>query len=76
MPDPEARKVLWAVMGVPGAVLSGVDVVGAWRTAQRGRTLQVSVEEFRPLTGPVRAALTREAERLATTRGSADVRVT
>lgn len=69
VPDPAHRKQLWTAMGAPGAILSGVDIVGTWRTAQRGRALDVTVEEFRPLRPRERSALAEESERLAVVRG-------
>jgi Winged helix DNA-binding domain len=69
VPDAAHRKLLWTAIGAPGAVLSGVDVVGYWRTAQRGRLLDVTVAEFRTLRPGERAALEEEAERLAVVRG-------
>jgi Winged helix DNA-binding domain len=70
VPDPAHRKQLWKVIGSPGAVLSGTDVVAAWRTAQRGRRLDVTVDGFRGLRPRERAALAEEAERLAVVRGA------
>jgi hypothetical protein len=70
VPDAAHRKVVWANLGAPGALLSGVDVVGVWRPRRRGRRLGVALELFRPLTGAERAALEAEARRLATARGT------
>jgi Winged helix DNA-binding domain len=69
VPDPALRKQIWTAIGAPGVVLSGVDVVGTWRTAQRGRSMDVTVAEFRTLWPAERAALGEEAERLAVARG-------
>jgi hypothetical protein len=60
---------LWTSIGAPGAVLSGVDLVGTWRTRQRGSALDVALEEFRSLTPGERAGVAEEAERLAVVRG-------
>jgi Winged helix DNA-binding domain len=71
VPGPAHRKQIWTAIGAPGVVLSGVDVVGTWRTAQRGRSMDVSVDGFRALRPRERAALGVEAERLAVVRGVA-----
>lgn len=52
-------------------MLSGVDVVGSWRTRQRGRKLTVAVTTFRPLTKSEQAGSGEEARRLAVARGLA-----
>lgn len=57
------------LVGAPGVVLSGVDIVGTWRTTQRGRSMDVTIGEFRTLRPRERAALGEEAERLAVVRG-------
>jgi hypothetical protein len=75
LPDAAQRKALWRPLGSPGAVVSGVEVVATWRARQPGRRLDVLVDGFRPLSPPERAAVEREAQRLAAVRGSADVRV-
>lgn len=67
---PRTARRLWTSIGAPGAVLSGVDVVGTWRTRQRGGALDVTVEEFRPLTPGERGGVGEEAERLALVRGA------
>jgi hypothetical protein len=69
VPEPAHRKQIWTSIGAPGVVLSGVDVVGTWRTAQRGRSMDVTLAEFRTLRPRERAALGEEAERLAVVRG-------
>ena len=69
LPDAAHRKVLWRPLGSPGAVLSGVDVVGTWRARQRGRRLDVTVDEFRPLTSAEHDGVEAEVHRLRATRG-------
>lgn len=70
VPDAAHRKRIWVSIGAPGVVLAGVDVVGLWRTKQKGRTLHVEVDWFG---APVDVGA--EAERLAIVRGAADVTV-
>jgi hypothetical protein len=70
VPDAAHRKAVWAALGAPGVVLSGVDVVGVWRTRQRGRRLAVAVEAFGELGAAGRAGLDEEARRLAVARGT------
>lgn len=65
--DTGRRKVLWPVLGRPGAVLDGHEVVGTWRPRSKGAALRLQVERWDgadPLAG-----LADEAERLATHRG-------
>jgi len=70
VPDAALRRRIWPSLGPPGVVLSGVDVVGLWRTTQRGRTLQVVVD------GELPAGIDEEAQRLAGVRGTREVTVT
>lgn len=70
VPAPALRREIWKPIGSPGVVLSGVDVVGVWRTKQRGRTLRL---EVRWPGGP--CDLRAEAERLAAVRGAGAVEV-
>jgi hypothetical protein len=76
VPDGAHRAVLWRALGAPGAVLSGVDVVGAWRPKQARGVLELAVEQFRPLAARERAGLEDEAQRVAAVRGLAGARVT
>lgn len=70
VPDAVLRKAIWKPIGSPGVVLSGIDVVGTWRTKQKGRTLRVEIAwSGRPV------ELGDEPERLAAVRGAADVEV-
>ncbi|NHC22402.1 winged helix DNA-binding domain-containing protein [Nocardioides sp. IC4_145] len=73
VPDADARKDLWRVLGRPGGLLVGHAVVGTWRprTAGRRLRLQVTVWDGHEPTADVRRALEQEAERLATFRGQA-----
>ncbi|MBC8090894.1 MAG: winged helix DNA-binding domain-containing protein, partial [Pseudonocardia sp.] len=70
VPDAAHRRRIWVSIGAPGVVLAGVDVVGLWRTRQKGRTLRVETEWFG---APVDVGA--EAARLAVVRGAGDVTV-
>jgi hypothetical protein len=70
VPDRTRHSALWTAIGGPGAVLSGVDLVGTWRSRQRGAALDVTVEEFRPLAARERAGVEEEFERIAVVRGA------
>ncbi|GAA3233641.1 crosslink repair DNA glycosylase YcaQ family protein [Pseudonocardia petroleophila] len=70
VPDAALRRTIWKPIGSPGVVLSGIDVVGTWRTKQRGRTLRVEIAWSGP---PV--DLGDEPERLAAVRGASGVEV-
>ncbi|HET9944924.1 MAG TPA: winged helix DNA-binding domain-containing protein [Actinomycetes bacterium] len=66
--DKARAKVLWPVIGRPGAVLVDGEVVGTWRPRTTGRKLRLEVV----LWSARRAATTRvadQAERLAAHRG-------
>lgn len=65
--DPARRKGLFPVIGRPGAVLSGGEVVGTWRPRKTGKRLRLELD----LCGEVdRDALQEQAERLAEHRGA------
>jgi hypothetical protein len=63
---PDRRKVLWPVLGRPGAVLAGAELGGLWRARKAGKRVSVTVTAWSPVD---RAALTEQAERLAAFRG-------
>ena len=63
--DPARAKVLWPVLGRPGAVLVDGDIAGTWRPRQSGGRLTVTVEPWAGLTAARRAAVAEQAERLA-----------
>jgi hypothetical protein len=65
--DEAHRKDLWRVLGRPGAVLSGHEVVGTWRPRSKGEALELHVEVWDG--APVPAGLEDQAERLAAHRG-------
>ena len=67
MPDATRRKQLWVVLGRPGAVLMGSEIVGTWRPRASGSRLSVLVEAWSPVP---EAAVAEQAERLADYRGA------
>lgn len=75
VPDQAHRKELWKILGNPGAILAGGEVVGTWRTKSAGKRLEVTMTELLPLGATDRAAAEAEATRVAAVRGAADLRV-
>jgi hypothetical protein len=73
VPDPGRRKQIWTSLGAPGVVLSGIDLIGVWRTTQRGGRLDVAVTRLRPFTGAEWDAVEDEARRLGVIRGASQV---
>jgi hypothetical protein len=69
VPDAGRAKDLWRMLGRPGGVLSGGEVVGIWRARKSGASVGVSVELWTPLTPAGRTAIGEQAERLAAFRG-------
>lgn len=69
VPDPARRKELWPVLGRPGAVLSGAEVVGTWRPRASGGRLSVRVEPWTPWDDATGRAVDEQIERLAAFRG-------
>ncbi|HET7328208.1 MAG TPA: crosslink repair DNA glycosylase YcaQ family protein [Nocardioidaceae bacterium] len=68
VPDAERRKQLWVVLGRPGAVLRGAEVVGTWRPRTSGKRLRLLVDAWSAVpSGP----LEEQGERLAAYRGVA-----
>ncbi len=64
VPDPARRKDLWRVLGRPGGVLVGHEIVGTWRPRASGSRLRLAVKAWGNLPD-----VTGEAERLAAFRG-------
>lgn len=75
MPDKARQAQVWKILGNPGAVLSGGEVVGVWRARMAGKRLAVTVTELERLPATVKAEVTAEAELVRTVRGAADVEV-
>jgi hypothetical protein len=63
--EADRAKQLWPVLGRPGAVLAGGDLVGTWRPRTSGRKLRVAVQPWRKLSAATRSAVAEQAERLA-----------
>ena len=74
LPDPAARKKVWAALGGMGIVLDDGEPVALWRGRKKGRKLDVSVEALGRRVP--RRAIETEAERLAPHRGCTSVAVT
>jgi hypothetical protein len=69
VPDPARRKALWPVLGRPGAVLAGGELVGTWRPRAKGRRLALELDPWVPWDAPLEAAVADEHARLAAFRG-------
>ena len=61
VPDEKSRKDLWRIIGRPGAVLVGHEILGSWRPRASGKKLRIAVN---PWSGTL-PDLTEQAERLA-----------
>lgn len=69
VPDRARHKALWPVIGRPGAVLVGTEVVGTWRPRASGKTLNLVVDLWSRVPAATRTAIADEADRLAAHRG-------
>jgi hypothetical protein len=69
VPDASRHKVLWPILGRPGAVLSGTDIVGTWRPRAVGSAFTLRLSLWGKVSKAVRARIEAEAERLANHRG-------
>ncbi|HZA71515.1 MAG TPA: crosslink repair DNA glycosylase YcaQ family protein [Propionibacteriaceae bacterium] len=69
VPDKSRHKALWPVIGRPGAVLVGAEVVGLWRPKAAGRRFTLRLELWRKVRARAREALEQQAELLAGHRG-------
>ncbi len=67
--DPARAKALWPVLGRPGAVLHGAEIVGGWRPRRSATKLTVQVELWESSSPALRDAVTEQARRLAGHRG-------
>jgi hypothetical protein len=65
--DGARRKDLWRVLGRPGAILAGHEVVGTWRPRSKGAALELHIDLWDGAAAP--AGLEDQAERLAAHRG-------
>ncbi|MFE7870487.1 winged helix DNA-binding domain-containing protein [Micromonospora humida] len=75
VPDAAHAKQLWPVLGRPGAVLAGGEIVGTWRPRKAGRTLTLAVQPWRKLSTTVHDDIVAQAQRLAAHRDLARVDV-
>ena len=69
LPDKAHHKALWPVIGRPGAVLSGLDIIGTWRPKAAGSTFTLRLDLWGKVSKAVRSRIEAEAERLAAHRG-------
>jgi Winged helix DNA-binding domain len=67
--DASRAKALWPVLGRPGAVLHGGEIVGLWRPRKSGAKLGIAVQPWTAGSARLRAAIIEQAERLAAFRG-------
>ena len=65
VPDPDGARSMWPALGRPGGVLVDGDLVGSWRARKAGKRLTVTLQPWRRLSSPERAAVEEQAERLA-----------
>jgi Winged helix DNA-binding domain len=70
IPDEAVRKRVWKMLGGPGTVLAGGEVVALWRPKKHGKRLVVNVEPLSRLTKPAKDGIEAEAARLAPYRGA------
>ena len=66
LPDPAARKKVWASLGGMGIVLDDGEAVALWRPRKQGKRLDVTVEalEGGPGSGGTRRRAARAAPRM------------
>jgi hypothetical protein len=69
VPDRSKHKALWPILGRPGAVLSGTEIMGTWRPKTVGRQFTLRLDLWNTLSKLDRKRLELEAERLAAHRG-------
>jgi Winged helix DNA-binding domain len=70
VPDATRHKELWPILGRPGAVLHGTEIVGTWRPKASGRQFTLRLSLWTALSKLGRSQLDIEAERLAAHRGA------
>jgi Winged helix DNA-binding domain len=69
VPDKARHKELWPVLGRPGAVLCGDEIIGTWRPKASSGTFTLRLELWSKITKAVWSRIEAEAERLAAHRG-------
>jgi hypothetical protein len=75
VPSRGRQKQLWPVLGRPGALVAGGEVIGMWRPSKSGARLAVRVQPFSRLSAAQRRAVEVEAERMGVVRGADQVSV-
>lgn len=73
VPDKAHRKDLWRILGNPGAVLAGGEIVGTWRAKSTTKKTTITVSPFAKLGKATTAAIDEEAATIADLRGTAEV---
>jgi hypothetical protein len=69
VPDTSRHKALWPVLGRPGAVLVGTEIVGTWRPKTGGPKFTLRLELWSKISKAARGRIDAAAERLAAHRG-------
>ena len=69
VPDVGRHKELWPILGRPGAVLHGTEIVGSWRPKRAGREFTLRLSLWTATSKRIRGQLEIQAERLAAHRG-------
>lgn len=69
VPDQSRHKALWPVIGRPGVVLIGTEVVGMWRPRATAAAFTLRLELWENVSRRLRKELEAQAERLAAHRG-------
>jgi len=69
VPDTTRHKQLWPVLGRPGAVSSGDEVIGTWRPKTTRGKFTLRLDLWNKISKAVRDCVEAEAERLAAHRG-------
>jgi hypothetical protein len=75
VPDTAAHKVLWPVLGRPGALFVDGEIAGAWRTKAAGSKLTITVETFGAVRKTAWREIEHEAELVGQVRGAKAVTV-
>ncbi|CAN5556297.1 crosslink repair DNA glycosylase YcaQ family protein [soil metagenome] len=74
--DKAERKAVWRILGNPGVILVGSEIVAVWRARAAGKAgVEVTVQPFDGVATAVRTGIDAEADRVAAVRGANDVRV-
>ncbi|HET9872770.1 MAG TPA: crosslink repair DNA glycosylase YcaQ family protein [Propionibacteriaceae bacterium] len=69
VPDASRHKQLWPILGRPGALLAGTEVVGVWRPRAAGGKFSVRLDPWQKLSPSIRLQVEEQAARLASHRG-------